>query len=136
TLSQASYAAEQKRQDRAGSISRRGGVDVDDPTDPQARASYRERLQELYEKRAEAERNNDIGRQERVQEQIEEVGRQFKAHGWRRSERFRKNARNLIRDAVEQIKGDHPPFGRHLSAIKTGTSCSYRPSDPPPNWKF
>jgi hypothetical protein len=135
TPSQASYAAEQGTQNRTGRT-KPGGVDVDDAADPQARAAYQERLQELYEERAEAEQNNDIGRQERLREEIEEVEKQLTARARPLSERFRKRASKSIRDAIEQIKRDHPPLGRHLSRITTGTSCSYSPPDPPLNWKF
>jgi hypothetical protein len=115
--------------------------------DPQAKAEYASRLEELREEAEEAEQFNDPERAARAREEIEFIGgelagavglggRDRKAAS--ASERARVNATRTIRAALDRIGDNDPALGRHLDqTIKTGTFCSYEP-DPaaPVAWRL
>jgi non-specific serine/threonine protein kinase len=105
--------------------------------DPRAKAAYRERLEQLRDALSEAERFADGARASRVQEEMESLAEQLAgAVGLggrdRRAasevERTRVNVQRRLKDAIERIGALDPGLGRYLSsAVKTGTTCVYRP---------
>ena len=118
------------------------GINVDDVHDLKTRTSLKERRDELLAELAEAKRDNDIGREQQVQQKIEEFHKHVKsAYGRSGSfpkerSRFRRNVSKVIDTARKRIQQDHPSLGSHLAdTIKTGTFCSYRPGTHL-NWKF
>jgi hypothetical protein len=108
--------------------------------DAQARAAYRERVEELRDTVEEAQRFGDVERAARAQAELEfllqELGAAVGLGGRSRrtadsAERARKAVSNRIRAAVARISGEHPPLGRHLErAVRTGSFCSYTPEQP------
>jgi AAA ATPase domain len=106
--------------------------------DAQAKQAYRERISELEEELAEAERFNDSERAARARLEREQIGREL-AHavglGGRdrpaasAAERARVNATRAIRTAIRRIEECDPALGRHIDrAVRTGTFCVYDPS--------
>jgi tetratricopeptide (TPR) repeat protein len=113
--------------------------------DPQARAAYQGRVQELHEEIDEADRWNDPERAARAREELEfistELAAAFGLGGRPRraadtTERIRKAVTNRIRDSIGRLGRTHPELARHLSnAVTTGTFCSYVP-DRPIRWRL
>jgi hypothetical protein len=115
--------------------------------DPQAKAEYRSRLEELRAEHEEAESFNDPERAARAQEEIDFIARELAGAvglGGRdrkaasASERARVNVTRTIKAAVDRIAENDPALGRHLGqTIRTGTFCSYEP-DPsaPVEWRL
>ncbi|MEA2474455.1 MAG: hypothetical protein QOE06_2370, partial [Thermoleophilaceae bacterium] len=115
--------------------------------DPQAKAEYRRRLEELREEAEEAESFNDPERAARAQEEIDFIGHELAGAvglGGRdrkaasTSERARVNVTRTIKAAVDRIGSNDASLGRHLDqTIRTGTFCSYEP-DPaaPVGWRL
>jgi non-specific serine/threonine protein kinase len=115
--------------------------------DPQAKAEYKRRLEELREDFEEAERFNDRERASKAQEEINSIGAQLASAvglgGKDRktgsaAERARSAVTKRIKESIERIGEANPPLGRHLgNYIKTGYFCSY---NPPPDhsvaWSF
>lgn len=108
-----------------------------EPPDPRARLEYRARLEELRAELQEAECFADLGRQERLRNEIEELTRELSwrfrrlARGEGPAERARKAVGKAIRTQAHRIAAVHPPLGRHLvSAVRTGTFCTYAPREP------
>ena len=119
---------------------------ADDVLDPQARAAYQQRLQELAAELAEAESWNDTERASRIREETEHLTTELTAAmglgGKSRkttsaSERARVNVTRAIRTAMTRILENDPELGHHLeSTVRTGTFCSYVPdSRVPVDWK-
>jgi tetratricopeptide (TPR) repeat protein len=114
--------------------------------DPQAKAEYRERVDELRAELEEAERFNDPGRADRAREELDfltrELARAVGLGGRDRraashAERARLNVTRAIRAAMRTLAGDHPTLANHLSVtVRTGRFCSYTP-DPraPIHWE-
>jgi tetratricopeptide (TPR) repeat protein len=114
--------------------------------DPEAKAAYRLRLDELRSEGAEAEAFNDPERGARARQEIEFLtdelaaavglgGRDRKAAS--SAERARLSVTRAIRGALARIAEQSPELGRHFEAtIRTGTFCSYNP-DPrvPMSWE-
>jgi tetratricopeptide (TPR) repeat protein len=110
------------------------------PVDAQARLAYKQRLAELREEQAEAQRFNDEARATRLGEEIEFLSGELAAayggggrarKGAGADEQVRKNVTNCIRNSVARIHKSNPVLGRHLlAAVKTGVFCSYRPEQP------
>lgn len=115
--------------------------------DPEAKAAYRRRLEELRSEVAEAEAFNDPERSARARQEIEFLtdelagavglgGRDRKVAS--SAERARLSVTRAIRAALARIAEQSPELGRHLEAtIRTGTFCSYNP-DPrvPMSWEI
>ena len=109
--------------------------------DVPARAAYRERLAELRDDLAEAERHNDAGRMERARSEIGFLERELSAAvglGGRArrtagpEERARKAVYNRIQHILRNLQKVHPELADHLGeTIQTGTSCLYRPRSAP-----
>jgi hypothetical protein len=114
--------------------------------DPPARAAYKQRLNELREELAEAQRFHDLGRSEQLATELDflthELARAVGLGGRARrvgspAERARVNITRAVKIAVRKIAEHHPTLGRHLATtIKTGVYCSYTP-DPrlPITWQ-
>lgn len=102
-----------------------------------AQTDYRQRLRELAEEVAEAERLNDTGRSERLRREqdflSEELsaavgigGRERKASA--HVERARGMVSKSIRAGLEKIRNEDASLGRYFAAsIKTGYYCAYLP---------
>jgi tetratricopeptide (TPR) repeat protein len=111
--------------------------DAGEIIDAQARVAYKQRLADLGAELEEAQRFNDLGRAELVQEEIDSIagelsraiglgGRHRKAGS--AAERARVNVSRAIAAAVKKIAEEHPALGEHLAArVHTGTFCSYTP---------
>ncbi len=121
-------------------------TDVGEMLDPQARAAYKRRVGELRAELAEAQAFHDLGRVEKLQDEIDflmqELSRAVGLGGRARKvdspvERARVNVTRAIKTAIRKITEGHPALGEHLTqTIKTGTFCSYIP-DPrlPTSWQ-
>jgi hypothetical protein len=122
-----------------------GGVGIDtgdagELLDDEARAAYRERIDELRETIAEAESFGDAGRRERAQAELEaltaELARAVGLGGRARragsaAERARVAVQRRLKDALERIAEAAPDLGDHLArTVYTGAFCSYRPAEP------
>jgi tetratricopeptide (TPR) repeat protein len=99
--------------------------------DEKARAALKARLRDLQEDLAEAEDMNDLGRAERLREEMDRIVETFSAAlglGGRRrrlgdsTEKARTTVTWRIRHALRRIDAVHPALGRHLSQrVTTGT---------------
>ncbi len=105
--------------------------------DAQARAAYRERLEDLQAEIAEAEAWNDPERAARAEDELDTLTRQLAAAvglGGRdrdpgsAAERARVSVTRAIRSAMDRLALQSPSMGAHLDAtIRTGIYCSYTP---------
>jgi hypothetical protein len=104
--------------------------------DAQSIRRYQHRLTELRADLDIATEHNDIGRQERIMDEIDaleqELGRCLGLGGRLRqnsdAERARKSVSNAIYRALHQLRARHPALSRHLSAtLKIGNGISYLP---------
>lgn len=114
--------------------------------DDQAKADYRDRIEDLRAELDEAEGFNDPGRAARAREELDflmqELARAVGLGGRDRraashAERARLNVSRAIRAAMRTLAEDHPSLADHLSVtVRTGRFCSYRP-DPraPIRWE-
>lgn len=121
----------------SGDLEADGLGDAGAKLDPEAKASYRRRLQELEQEVAEADEWNDTERASRARREIEFLadelagavglgGRDRKAAS--AAERARLSVTRAIRAAMARIAEASPSLGRHLeTTIRTGTFCSYNP---------
>ena len=126
-------------------VTRTGAGDAGAMLDPQAKAAYRRRLEDLRDELDEATYNNDVGRAARAQEEMDFLlaelsaavglgGRDRKAAS--DAERARQSVTRAIKGAIERLGEAHAPLGDHLrSAVRTGIYSSYVP-DPrsPISW--
>jgi tetratricopeptide (TPR) repeat protein len=113
--------------------------------DRQAQAAYKQRLAILREELAEAERNHDLGRTARLQQESDFITAQlagtYGLGGHARktadaTERARKAVANRIKESLAKMRKPHPSLWLHLfNALKTGTFCSYTP-EKPTVWDF
>jgi tetratricopeptide (TPR) repeat protein len=120
--------------------------DAGERLDPEAKAAYRRRLEELRGEADEAERFNDPERAARTRQEIEFLaaelagavgigGRDRKAAS--AAERARLSVSRAIRAALTRIAEQNPSLGKHFdTTVRTGTYCSYNP-DPrvPMSWQ-
>ncbi len=105
--------------------------------DARARSEYRGRLRDLQAEVDEAERNNDLGRSDRLRAEVETLGQELASSFGlggraRTASRSEERARGLvgksIRSVVRKIRDQLPALGRHFGAtINTGSFCSYQP---------
>lgn len=108
--------------------------------DAKARAACQRHIQDLQADLAEAERDNDFARTERISAELDAVIEQLSAAvglGGRGrklgdpAEKARTAVTWRIRNAIKKIAESHPPLGRHLEAsIRTGAFCAYQPENP------
>ena len=116
-----------------------------DVLDDQARAEYKERLEDLRSEIEEARAANDIGRTERLQEEIDLLTRELSAAfglGGRArksgdaAERARKSVQGRISESLTRIRKEHASLALHLTnAIRLGTFCCYQP-EKPTSWEL
>jgi hypothetical protein len=114
-----------------------GFSDAGEILDPQARAAYKQRLSDLREELAEAEQFHDLGRSERLTNEIDFLTHELTSAvglGGRArrvgspAERARVSTTRAIKIALRKITEHHPTLGQHLATtIKTGAYCSYTP---------
>ncbi|GIW56289.1 MAG: hypothetical protein KatS3mg082_2750 [Nitrospiraceae bacterium] len=103
----------------------------------------REKYQNLYreytEELEEAKRNNDLGRIEKLQAQMDwlatEIARATGLSGRSRektdADRVRKSVSMAVSRDIERIAGEHAALGRHLNAaINSGYTFRYAPEQP------
>jgi class 3 adenylate cyclase/tetratricopeptide (TPR) repeat protein len=105
--------------------------------DERAKATYRQRLSDLREELAEAERFHDAGRTARAREEIDAITQQLAAGiglGGRdriaasAAERARTTVTQGIRSALKKIGDAIPALGDQLAPrIRTGAFCVYLP---------
>lgn len=111
--------------------------DAGDVLDARARASYKQRAEELRGQLEEAHARNDLGRIERLTTELDAItdellagtglgGRARKAGS--RVERARVNVQRRIKDAIRRLASEDEALGRYLEAtIRTGTFCMFQP---------
>ncbi|MGH7924528.1 MAG: alpha/beta fold hydrolase, partial [Candidatus Binatus sp.] len=115
--------------------------------DPKAREQYRQRIADLREELAEADRLNDTSRATRLTVELDGVGDQLAAAvglGGRarkaasHSERARVMVTKAIKAAIAKVRTSDAVLGRHLAtSIKTGNFCVYDPGpDGPKAWQL
>ncbi len=105
--------------------------------DEKARQSYAQRIRDLHDEIAEAEKMNDLGRMEKLSAELDRLTEHLsKALGLDKrarplnapSERARAAVTWRIRNAIKKIGAAHAALGRHLThSIRTGNFCSYSP---------
>ncbi len=113
------------------------GGDAGPMLDDQARRAYRNRLDEIEEDLADAERTGDAERAELAEADREfilaELARAFGLGGRSRaagstSERARGSVTRSVRYALGKLREHAPRLAEHLEhTVHTGTFCSYRP---------
>ncbi len=125
----------------------RGFGDAGELLDAQAKAAYRQRLEELEEEIEEAEAWNDTERAANAREEREFIARELSAavglggrdrRGASAAERARVNVTRAIKSALARIDEHSSALGAHLErTVRTGTFCSYSP-DPrlPASWQL
>ncbi|MBI3245044.1 MAG: AAA family ATPase [Deltaproteobacteria bacterium] len=121
----------------ASGLGIRGLGNAGERLDRQAQAEYKRRLAELREEQDEAEALNDLGRLEKVREEMEFLADELRAaHGLAGRDRrdadveelARLSVTKAIKAALQKIAEHLPPLGRHLLvSVKTGKVCSYMP---------
>jgi hypothetical protein len=114
--------------------------DAGELLDGKAIADYRQRVQDLDDELADAERLGDLGRTQKARAELEaltsELSRGVGLGGRRRHaasavERARTNVQRRLRGAIRRIEEVNPTLGRHLGwAVRTGTFCVYSPGGP------
>jgi len=118
-----------------------GGTDVGGTAGPAlddaARRQYQGRIVELQHEIDSARADNDVGRAERAEVEldalVEQLSEAFGLGGRARTtgssaERARTAVTYRVRAAIRRITDVHPELGRHLTnAVRTGTWCSYQP---------
>ena len=121
--------------------------DAGEMLDAQAKAAYKRRTAELREQLEETRELNQLERVDRLEEEIEDLGRELsRAVGLggrdRRAasaaERARINITRAIKVALERIAEHNPALAALLtSSIRTGTFCTYTPdSRLPASWQL
>jgi pimeloyl-ACP methyl ester carboxylesterase len=141
----AELATEEQAAQSALTVGRMG--DAGEMLDAQAKAAYKRRAAELREQLEEARELNQLEVVDRLEDEIESVGRELsRAVGLggrdRRaasaSERARINVTRAIKIALERIAEHNPALAALLTnSIRTGTFCSYTPdSRLPASWQL
>jgi hypothetical protein len=124
-----------------GEANRIAPGDAGEVLDDAARRAYRDRFDELRRECDDARRDNDHGRLESVQAEMEVLAEQVAADrgfGGRvrlerdDRERLRKSVTNAIRRVVAEIGDEDKAFAAHLSPprLTCGASPCYRPGQP------
>lgn len=114
--------------------------------DDRAKAAYRERIVELNARYDEARAQDEVGRAERAERELEaltrELARATGLGGRRRtrgasSERARSAVTRALRRAIEALRAAEPELATHLDAsVRTGSACAYVPDDAVPmRWR-
>jgi hypothetical protein len=116
------------------------GADTGPVLDATARTAYRQRLTDLAQDIAEAEREGDQGRVAKLRDEQDFIAAELTAAygmGGRvrttgdTAERARKAVSMRIATALRAIREVHPTLARHLDlSVATGRFCVYRPEEP------
>jgi pimeloyl-ACP methyl ester carboxylesterase len=128
-------------------VQRRGpDGDLGPVLDREARARYRERLDELGDELAEARAACDLDRAAVAQGEIDAITEQLAQAtgiGGRdrmaatTTERARVKVTRLLRDAIRRIEEVDAQLGHLLNAyVRTGTYCAYEPPPDGPRWEL
>lgn len=106
--------------------------------DPEAKAAYKTRIEELREDIEDAERNGDLGRRERAQQELDFIADQLsaalgmggRARTWSDpSEKARVSVTKSLKRALARIAKEDQELGAFLeAAISTGTFCCFNAS--------
>ena len=130
-----------------GDVVTAGLQDTGPILDSQAKAEYKQRIDELRNDLEEAERFNDSYRATRARSEIAAIAGQLAAAvglGGRdrrfssEAERARSAVTKRIKEAINRIEKVLPSLACHFAArVKTGYFCSYNPHPARPvGWKF
>ena len=113
---------------------------VDDVLDERARRAYRQRLRDLDEDLADADRDADPVRRGRARAErdalLQALAEATGLGGRSRTtgsdlERARQAVRSRLRHLLQRLEKVHPELARHLSAsVRTGVTCCYAPEHP------
>lgn len=105
--------------------------------DAKAKKEYAEKIRSLQEDISHADRNNDIGRLQKLEEEYDAllqhlgaaIGADGKSRKFQRStDKARSAVTQRIKSAIKRIAEVHPVLGNHLErTIKTGMYCAYLP---------
>lgn len=107
--------------------------------DAQARMEMGQRFRDLQEDLEEARRNNDLGRQEKSENEMEaltvQLANAFDHRGRPRqqtdADKVRRSVSEAVRRDIERITKEHPALGNHLMAsIFPGADFRYAPERP------
>jgi ABC-type Zn uptake system ZnuABC Zn-binding protein ZnuA len=119
--------------------------DAGEALDPQARAAYKSRLDDLRSELDEARERNDPDRAAALQEEIDFITQELSAayglggrarKGADSAERARKAVQSRVSDSISRIRKEHPALALHLSqSIRLGTFCTYVVANAP-EWQF
>lgn len=133
-------AARVSEMNQAQAIIARGLGDAGAVLDAAAKAQYKRRLDDLREELEQAQQLNDLGRADKLLEEIDfiraEVAAAVGLRGRDRkhashAERARLAVTKAIKGALNSIRQNDPELGRHLSSsIQTGYFCAYLPRQP------
>ena len=135
------YTATDLRAHVAGHYSVPSGA-IGVTADKKAIRSYRMQINDLRTELDKVTEQNDIGRKQRIQEEIEAIqahlGACLNLAGRPRetndTERARKAVSIAIRRSLQRLRDVHPALARHLdAALHVGLHLCYRP-DPPVSW--
>jgi hypothetical protein len=114
--------------------------------DREAKEAYRSRARGLREELVEAQRFNDIGRAEKIEQELRFLTRELasavglfgrdRANG-SSGERARLRVTFAIKSSIRRISVHHESLARHMdSSIKTGRFCVYRPENNGAGWEL
>jgi hypothetical protein len=111
--------------------------DAGELLDAQAKAEYKQRLEDLRAELDQATEWGDSERAARLREEVEFLSEELSAaygiggrarKGADTAERIRKAVSNRIRDSIVRIERESPALAEHLSsAVRMGIFCSYSP---------
>lgn len=108
--------------------------------DDQAKSAYKKHINDLEQDIEEAKVNNDIGRKEALQKELDQIidhlsknlglgkrSRKMKSP----ADRARAAVTLRIRSAIKRLTEHHPALGKHLTnSVRTGVFCGYFPEKP------
>ncbi|TWU39476.1 hypothetical protein Poly41_23000 [Novipirellula artificiosorum] len=128
---------------RTGTTTRSSNSPTGEMLDEEARRAYQQRIAELDEDIAIAEKNNDVGVLDKLnaekQQIIAGIRRATGLHGKSRvttdESKSRKNIRQEMQRAIRRIAKSHPALAKHLNHAFKGNWLCYQP-DEDPMWEF
>jgi tetratricopeptide (TPR) repeat protein len=128
-----------RRSRRTGAAGEPRHAAADALLDARAKRALRDRVADLRAEVDQAEHCNDFHRAATARTEIDAISEQLASavglHGRdRRARTASENARvtvtKAVRNAIELIRENDPPLGRVLAlTVRTGTYCSYQPTD-------
>ena len=143
-MSRVGNPADVRAQVREGDLREGYGSGVGPVLDAQAKAEYRQRLDDLEEAYEVAVRNEDDGRAAKIDEERTFLVNELRIaaglggrsrDGKAPKERARTSVQKSITAALRNVEDAHPALARHLkTTIRTGTFCTYVPTDDVHSW--